>query len=438
MEEVKCSKIEAEKEDGRNNSAAAVDDDVHGNSRKLSGPTRRSSKANWTEGEDNILRDAVKKYEGKSWKKIAGCLPGRTDVQCLHRWQKVLNPDLVKGPWSKEEDGILIELVENSGDHKWSEIAEQLPGRMGKQCRERWYNHLKPEINKAAWTDEEERILISAHAEYGNKWSILAKLLPGRTENSVKNHWNCSLKKRLCSYPACGSIANHPRLSVPPLQANSKRVARDSTEANQTLSTTNLDSGSNIELCSMDFFLGNLSNLSSASGEARNSLPSTSSKTMIMDDMSKALNHGTRKTRTQGFASLGEDDPCHQASLVCNNRDLIRPRRDNDDNLERSSELSYTGLCYLPIQWADLDIFLSTGRFPSTESYICEQSRSRQDVKEPPCDAYSRARAILRIAATSYRNVPSIIRKRAIQMLHGSVSALDNDVAVRAVESVGI
>ncbi|XP_042048654.1 transcription factor MYB3R-2-like isoform X2 [Salvia splendens] len=222
--------------------------------------------------DDNILQDAVQKYEGKSWKKIAGCLPGRTDVQCLHRWQKVINPGLVKGPWSKEEDAILIELVERSSEKKWSEIAEQLPGRMGKQCRERWCNHLKPEIIKAPWTDEEERTLINAHAEYGNKWSILAKLLPGRTENSVKNHWNCSLKKRLCSNPAFGSVANHPRLYVPPLQTNSKQVACDSTEANQTSSNIELSSG---------LFHGNHSNLSFASG---NAVPSTSSKTVIMDD----------------------------------------------------------------------------------------------------------------------------------------------------------
>ncbi|KAL1543502.1 transcription factor MYB3R-5-like [Salvia divinorum] len=417
MEEVQGSKTEGDGDDHDHKPVSS-----HGVSRKLSGPTRRSSKANWTEEEDNILRDAVHKYEGKSWKKIAGCLPGRTDVQCLHRWQKVINPDLVKGPWSKEEDVILIELVERSGGKKWSEIAEQLPGRTGKQCRERWNNHLKPEINKAAWTDEEERTLINAHAEYGNKWSILAKLLPGRTENSVKNHWNCSLKKRLCCNPAYGFIANHPRLYAPPLQANSKRVARDSTEANQTPSNTNLDSGSNIQLSSMDLFHGNHSNLSFAS---RNAVPSTSSKTVIMDDMSKALNHGTRKTQIRGFTSPCEDHPCHMPSLVCDNSDRIRPRGDSSDIPASSSEWSYTGLCYEPMQWADLDIFLSTGKFPSTESYIRQQPRPRRDEKELAGDAYSRARAILRSAAMSYHNVPSIIRKRAIQLLHGCVPALE-------------
>lgn len=63
--------------------------------------------------------------------------PGRSDVQCLHRWQKVLNPTLVKGPWTKQEDDIIIALVAKHGPRKWSRIARHLPGRIGKQCRER-------------------------------------------------------------------------------------------------------------------------------------------------------------------------------------------------------------------------------------------------------------------------------------------------------------
>lgn len=460
MEEASCCKTETDKEDGKSNVAAAADDDdkpfsVQGSLRRLSGPTRRSSKANWTEEEDDILRDAVKKYEGKSWKKIAGCLSGRTDVQCLHRWQKVLNPELVKGPWSKEEDGILVELVGRFGEKKWSEIAEQLPGRMGKQCRERWYNHLKPEINKAAWTDEEERILINAHAEYGNKWSILAKLLPGRTENSVKNHWNCSLKKKLCNYSASGSAVNRPRLTVPPLQANNKGVTQDSTEANQTLVTSSLSyppfSGKSdnperpqklVEaeenpstICSWKESVDRGSNReSSASGIARSSLrPSPSTSCNI--DMSKTLNHGTTKTQVQGFTSLDDNDQRHKPSHGCSAPPETSPRSSNRDvcgDLESSSEWSYTGLWYEPIQREDLNIFLCTGRFPSSERYIREPKPvcvppSRRHMKEP-CDSYSSTRSILRSAAMNYRNMPSIIRKRAFQLLHKGVSAPDNGV----------
>ncbi|KAE8687638.1 hypothetical protein F3Y22_tig00111013pilonHSYRG00287 [Hibiscus syriacus] len=111
---------------------------LHG---RTSGPTRRSTKGQWTAKEDEILRKAVQRFKGKNWKKIAECFKDRTDVQCLHRWQKVLNPELVKGPWSKEEDERIIELVNKFGPKTWSTIAQHLPGRIGKQCRERIDNN---------------------------------------------------------------------------------------------------------------------------------------------------------------------------------------------------------------------------------------------------------------------------------------------------------
>nr|KYP59240.1 Myb-related protein 3R-1 [Cajanus cajan] len=177
---------------------------LHG---RTTGPTRRSTKGQWTPEEDDILRKAVQRFKGKNWKKIAECFKDRTDVQCLHRWQKVLNPELVKGPWSKEEDEIIIELVKQNGPKKWSAIAQHLPGRIGKQCRERWCNHLDPTIKKEAWTQEEELALIHFHRMYGNKWAELSKFIPGRTDNAIKNHWNSSVKKKLDSYLASGLLS---------------------------------------------------------------------------------------------------------------------------------------------------------------------------------------------------------------------------------------
>ncbi|XP_023535442.1 transcription factor MYB3R-1-like [Cucurbita pepo subsp. pepo] len=221
---------------------------LHG---RTSGPTRRSTKGQWTPEEDEILRQAVDHFKGKNWKKIAGCFKDRTDVQCLHRWQKVLNPELVKGPWSKEEDEIIIELVNKYGPKKWSTFATHLPGRIGKQCRERWHNHLNPNINKEAWTQEEELALIRAHQIYGNRWAELTKFLPGRTDNAIKNHWNSSVKKKLDSYVASGLLAQFQD-PIPAGQPNQLPVS-----SSKVLGSGN-DSGLNgmdteeISVCSQD------------------------------------------------------------------------------------------------------------------------------------------------------------------------------------------
>lgn len=96
------------------------------------------------------------------------------------------------------EDDLLRQLVESKGAKcSWSTIAARIPGRTGKQCRERWLNHLDPTVVKGGWTDEEDRKLLALHEEYGNKWAVIAKQFPGRTDNSIKNRWNSTLKKKL-------------------------------------------------------------------------------------------------------------------------------------------------------------------------------------------------------------------------------------------------
>merc|ERR1712226_1243947 len=113
---------------------------------------------------------------------------------------------MVKMAWQAAEDRRLLELVQIHGPKGWATIATAISGRSGKQCRERWLNHLNPDVRKDAFSPQEDKIIMTYVESFGTRWAKIAAQLPGRTDNAVKNRYYSTLRRRQ-------SVSSDPRMS---------------------------------------------------------------------------------------------------------------------------------------------------------------------------------------------------------------------------------
>jgi hypothetical protein len=177
--------------------SAGVDPSVMAKSRPGSGVY------SWTKEDDVRLNEVMKKYKSpRDWEPIAQEHGrGKTAKECHERWIRYLKPGVRKGQWQDYEDAIVVEAVTTSTEQpftRWSDLAQRLPGRVGKQIRDRWVNHLNPNINHMPFSREDDLLLWEGHKKLGKRWvEISTKYFnSSRSENHIKNRWySASFKK---------------------------------------------------------------------------------------------------------------------------------------------------------------------------------------------------------------------------------------------------
>ncbi|TFK57621.1 hypothetical protein OE88DRAFT_1651452 [Heliocybe sulcata] len=149
----------------------------------------------WTAQEDALLRQAVAIHgESDNWKTIAQSVPGRTNKACRKRWRHSLSPTVKKSAWTQEEDELLLQLYAKHHT-KWSLIARHIPGRTDDACSKRYREALDPALKKSEWTSEEDSVLLDLYQRLGGKWGQIGQELT-RSGLACRNRWRLLERKK--------------------------------------------------------------------------------------------------------------------------------------------------------------------------------------------------------------------------------------------------
>ena len=148
----------------------------------------------WSKEEDLKLLNLVKENNGKKWKEIASHFHNKNPLQCFSRYKRI-RPEINKGSWKKEEDSLILNLIEIYGN-SWSKISKIIKTRNGKQIRDRYTNVLAPNINKNKFSPEEDILLLNLYQKFGPKWSKIHTYFKDRTTDMIKNRFHSTLKKK--------------------------------------------------------------------------------------------------------------------------------------------------------------------------------------------------------------------------------------------------
>ncbi|PIA51789.1 hypothetical protein AQUCO_01100570v1 [Aquilegia coerulea] len=172
-----------------------------------------------------------------------------------------------KGTWTAEEDQRLAEYIEIHGAKKWKSVAVKAGlNRCEKSCRLRWLNYLRPNIKRGHFTDQEEDLIIRLHKLLGNRWSLIAGRIPGRTDNDIKNYWNSHLSKKLKQEKLRNSvIQEQSEITTGSVEEPESEITTDHVEVNAERNSKGSDDNINTSFNVDEFF--NFSNEGSSNLE---------------------------------------------------------------------------------------------------------------------------------------------------------------------------